>query len=85
MTACLALAVALVQVRGGASSAALAGLLMAWAASLPVALFLQALMPLPPPAGPHPYGLHPNWDQEQAQASRRVFSDVSIQYFGSVT
>ena len=71
MTAFLAAAVAMIQVKGG-SSGALGALLMTWALSLPVALFLHAVLPLPPPQGPHPYGLHPNWDKERAQAGRQA-------------
>lgn len=69
MTGFLAAAVATIQVQGG-SSGALGALLMTWALSLPVALFLHAVLPLPPPQGPHPYGLHPNWDKDRAQAGR---------------
>lgn len=54
MTAFLAGAVGMIQVRG-----ALGALLITWALSLPVALFLHAVLPLPSPLGPHPYGLHP--------------------------
>lgn len=71
MTGFLAAAVAMIQVKGG-SSGALGGLLMTWALSLPVALFLHAVLPMPNPQGPHPYGLHPNWDKERAQAGRQA-------------
>ena len=46
-------------------------LVMAWASLLPVGLLLQALLPLPPPQGPLPYGgLTPHFAQERSDAYR---------------
>ena len=64
----LAAAVVIIQM-GGGGSGLLAFLVMAWASLLPLGLFLQAVLPLPPPQGPLPYGgLTPNFQHERAQA-----------------
>ncbi len=66
----LAAAVVMIQM-GGGGSGLLAFLVMAWASLLPLGLFLQAVLPLPPPQGPLPYGgLTPNFQHERAQAYR---------------
>ena len=69
-TGSLALAVALIQV-GSRGTGALLFLVMAWASLLPVGLLLQAVLPLPPPQGPLPYGgLTPHFAQERSDAYR---------------
>ena len=68
----LAVAVALIQLGGGGSNS-LASLVLLWASSLPLGLLLQAILPLPPPQGPLPYGgLTPNYQLERAAAYRCV-------------
>ena len=72
-TGSLGLAVALIQVGGGQAGGAgsLLFLVMAWALLLPVGLLLQAVLPLPPPEGPLPYGgLTPHFNKERSEAYR---------------
>lgn len=70
-TGSLALAVALIQVGGGGQAGSLLFLVLAWAFLLPVGLLLQAVLPLPPPQGPLPYGgLTPHFNQERSDAFR---------------
>ena len=64
------MAVAMVQL-GSGKSGSLAFLMMTWASMLPLGLSLQALLPLPPPQGPLPYGgLSPHYQHERAASYR---------------
>ncbi|KAA6419880.1 MAG: hypothetical protein FRX49_10243, partial [Trebouxia sp. A1-2] len=66
----LAAAVGMIQM-GGGGSGLLAFLVMAWASLLPLGLFFQAVLPLPLPQGPLPYGgLTPSFEHERAEAYR---------------
>ena len=85
----LAVAVAIIQV-GGGRSGLLPMLVTAWALLLPLGLLLQAVLPLPPPHGPLPYGgLTPHFQRERAESYRHVLrfahmhSDIYYTYTGT--